>query len=303
MLNAGFTVGAVLAPALVAASLRYGGGRWAFDVVGAVALLLGTCLGRLPHVTLPLGKSDDDDDGAAAADDDAGWKTPPPRLLRGYHEGVARRELSAKAAFESRFLAAMCVVLCCITGCEHGMATWLSPYGIENGALSEARMAFMSSIYWGVMCAGRVLWAFMSGWVTSTWPMLFFDVACVLGSAALLLLCSVLPSAFEMLLWISAMGLGLGVSSVVPCVYSLPPEARVTMTPWAIALLNAASTVGETSFPYVIGLAFESKRYAVLGGLMSGCSLLTLLVSLGAHRSASLYALRRRFDFVQEFEI
>ena len=34
----------------------------------------------------------------------------------------------------------------------------------------------MSSVYWGVMCAGRVVWAAISGVITSTWPMLFFDV-------------------------------------------------------------------------------------------------------------------------------
>ena len=52
----------------------------------------------------------------------------------------------------------------------------LSPYGIEQGRLSEERMAMMSSVYWGVMCAGRVVWAAISGVITSTWPMLFFDV-------------------------------------------------------------------------------------------------------------------------------
>ena len=125
-------------------------------------------------------------------------------------------------------------MILCVTGCEHGLATWLSPYGIEQvmrhhtrahaivphhrlvpyrrtrkghdcfnpncfacclllaclaqGGLSEQRMAFMSSTYWGVMAAGRLMWTMISRVVSSTWPMLFFDVTCCLLSSLLLLL-------------------------------------------------------------------------------------------------------------------
>ena len=61
---------------------------------------------------------------------------------------------------------------------------------------------------------------------------------------------------FEPLLWLASVIMGLGVASGLPCVYSLPPEVSVPMTPWAIAVLNAASTAGEMSMPFVIGLAF-----------------------------------------------
>lgn len=68
------------------------------------------------------------------------------------------------------------------------------------------------------------------------------------------------PALFEPILWLATVLLGAGVASGLPCVYSLPPEAQVPMTPWAITVLNAASTAGETSFPYLIGLAFEKKQ-------------------------------------------
>ena len=35
--------------------------------------------------------------------------------------------------YERGFIAAMAIVIYCVTGCEHGLATWLSPYGIEPG--------------------------------------------------------------------------------------------------------------------------------------------------------------------------
>ena len=91
-----------------------------------------------------------------------------PRLLKSHHESMKNVEHRSRSRYEKGFIAAMSIVLCCVTGCEHGLATWLSPYGVEQGGLSEQRMAFMSSTYWGVMCAGRVVWAAVSGIVSST---------------------------------------------------------------------------------------------------------------------------------------
>ena len=74
------------------------------------------------------------------------------------------------------------------------------------------------------------------------------------------------------------------------------------MTPAAIAILNAASTLGETLFPYVIGLAFEIKQYTLLGGGMSACMLAALAVGVAARRAAHRHYLSRRlpseFDFL-----
>ena len=91
-----------------------------------------------------------------------------PRLLQRHSDSFRTLERRSRARYEASFIAAMSIVLCCVTGCEHGLATWLSPYGVEQGGLSEQRMAFMSSTYWGVMCAGRVVWAAVSGIVSST---------------------------------------------------------------------------------------------------------------------------------------
>ena len=154
------------------------------------------------------------------------------------------------------------------------------------------------------MCAGRLLWTAISGVVSSTWPMLFFDVLACLSASLLLLLCRVVGAssrAFEPMLWTSAMGLGLGVASGLPCVYSLPPEAQVQMTPWSITILNAASTLGETSFPYIIGLSFGRKHFWLLGALMSVSMALALAVAIAAWRSSVRVVLNRRLH-TNEFE-
>eukprot|EP00966_Prymnesium_polylepis_P301538 6967106-Prymnesium_polylepis.1 len=35
----------------------------------------------------------------------------------------------------------MCVILCCVTGSEHAVATWLSSFGVEVGQMSEETSA------------------------------------------------------------------------------------------------------------------------------------------------------------------
>jgi hypothetical protein len=73
------------------------------------------------------------------------------------------------------------------------------------------------------------------------------------------------------------------------------------MTPWSITVLNAASTLGETAFPYVIGLSFGRKHFWLLGGLMTASMALALLVALGAWRATVRAAYARRLAF-HEFE-
>lgn len=136
----------------------------------------------------------------------------------------------------------------------------------------------------------RLLWAVVSRYASSTWPMLFLDIVLCLGSSAVLVAGRFLGAgAFEPTLWIAAVGLGLGVSSGLPCVYSLPAEARVHLGPKAITVLNAASTLGETSMPYIIGLAFGKQHHWLLGALMTALMAAALTVATLSWRLAARY--------------
>ena len=68
------------------------------------------------------------------------------------------------------------------------------------------------------------------------------------------------------------------------------------LTPIAITVLNAASTLGETMFPYWVGQAFGRKQYLVLGNLLSISQLLALVVTWIVWRQARALAKIRRRD-------
>ena len=68
---------------------------------------------------------------------------------------------------ETLVIGSLCGGACGATGCEHALATWLAPFGAAKAGLGEERMALMSSSFWATMCAGRLLWAVLSGVVRS----------------------------------------------------------------------------------------------------------------------------------------
>ena len=122
VLNAGFTVGALIGPGLVALSLRYGGGRWAFFFIAAAAFCACALLGWQPGVLLPVTQRSSgmgQGSGSRIDSDLAGY---PPRF-----NGADKR-----LRYESLFTIAMSIVVYCITSTEHGMATWLSPFGTSR---------------------------------------------------------------------------------------------------------------------------------------------------------------------------
>ena len=66
--------------------------------------------------------------------------------------------------------------------------------------------------------------------------------------------------------------------------------------PWSITVLNAAATLGETAFPYVVGLAFGKKVFWTLGAIMSGSMVLSLAVSVAAWRQSQSVLFARRLE-------
>ena len=268
MINVGFTVGALVTPAVIAGAYHWGASCYvAWTVLAAFGCLCGAAfsVSILPVCTmLPT-----------TAPTQAGTQSTSADADRKSHEGD-RRGASAGAAhsgygsngcvrgrkvWASGLIGAMCAVLFCVTGAEHAVATWLPTYGHNTGNVDLGEMAMMSAAYWGMICAGRLIWAAVSGALASGFPALAFDGVLMLVSAALIADFSVgrlqhedrAASGGSSLLWVGTLGLGFGCSSSLPCAITLPSEAKVELTPDRLLALNLSGSAGEMLLPYVIG--------------------------------------------------
>ena len=155
------------------------------SLLRAGCVLLSAALAMQESVSVP---SSADADAAAAKDEDGG-ALPTLTSWQGHGRGSRGRRL-----YVGMFIGAMSLCLACNTGAEHSMATWLPALGTEVGGLSAQRMAVIASTYWGVMCAGRLAWTALSGLVSSTWPMIFFDLCASLIASLLLVMCALWPA-------------------------------------------------------------------------------------------------------------
>jgi|MDSW01.2.fsa_nt_gb hypothetical protein len=118
-------------------------------------------------------------------------------------------------------------------------------------------MAIMTSNFWMAMSAGRILWAVLSGLVSTAWPILVANTAVCLASSLCFLMCE-----SRVVLWAAAVGTGLGVSSTFPAALTLPPEYGVNPTARLVMGLQFAASAGEMSLPFVMGVFFQWERCA-----------------------------------------
>lgn len=125
-------------------------------------------------------------------------------------------------------------------------------------------MAIMTSNFWTAMSIGRIGWACFSGVVTSAWPALFANTLCCVISA----LAMFVPS--HALLWSSAMGVGLGVASSFPAAVTVPAEMGITMSPRMMTTLQLSASFGEMFCPFLMGIAFQFRRYSLFYTLILG---------------------------------
>ena len=208
----------------------------------------------------------------SGGDSDGGFSGHSTRSF-GFIAGFATRSPAHRRWV---LMVSTCMIGFFANGCEHAVATWLSPYGVRRCAVSEEAMAIMTSNFWSTMAAGRCAWAMFSTMILSTWPVLFFNGACCLLS------CLLFNAQSERLLWVGAMGAGVGVSSTFPALVTLAAELGIEMTPKMLATLQLTASGGEMAVPFLIGLLFQYRLYhcfAASNTIMQAISLVVLSLS------------------------
>jgi hypothetical protein len=278
MLNAGFTAGAVLTPAVISLALRRGGTSYpCFVVLALLAAFSGMTLaacqvlpgGAPPKQQLAEGRDEGRDEGREKGRDEGrdeamAREGAPPAATSDAAVSPPGPPRGAGITWRGHLIVS-CMLTClfCATGTEHAVGTWLPTLGTAYGGISPATMATMSSFFWATICAGRVGWWVLSQLITSAWPVLFLDGLAMLLAGVLFALYS--PARGPGLLWSACLLLGLGCASSLPCALTMPAEASLTLTPAMLTALNLAGTLGEMLAPYCIGLLLQRGWYQSVG--------------------------------------
>ena len=251
LLNAGFTAGAILTPAVVGLAIKLGGSSYTcFLVLAALSALTGVAISACDMladgVPVPVREEGGGDDGDMVAE-----------------RTQSRPDTSPTSQSSLFFVACMFAVLFCATGSEHVVGTWLPCLGADKGGLSMAAMAGMSSFFWATICAGRIGWVFLSTQIQSGWPVLAASGGTMMLAGALYVDYVARHGTWQ--LWLATFLLGLGCSSSLPCALTMPMEAQILLTPSVLMCLNLAGTVGEMVAPFLVGLALQQGVYRSLG--------------------------------------
>lgn len=289
-LNAGYTLGALATPALVALSLSQGGTIYpCFYALAGVALLAGCALATLgPHDVAP----------------------PPPveKVLpvQVAAEGPTAADRAAASTWRDRVVvASMCLVLFSVTGCEHGVATWLPTFGERVAKVPLQTSAMISAAYWGAICVGRLMWAALSHAVSSGWLVLAMDGATMLLSSLFFVALSATQAATHGLvadtraaqLLAGALIMALGFASSLPCAITMPSEAGVLVTPGRLLAMNLAGSAGESLMPFLFGAAFERGWDGAFGASLVMLNVAMLTATAVARRSTRRFK-RKESDVI-----
>lgn len=218
------TLGCLLSPLLVAASLSYTGGTApAFYATGVTAAVICASLFGIPSPPQPPRKEDD------AAE---------------YSPRTQQRDQRLTLLLQVFVFVCLFVMV----GTEHAFATWLPTYAVQRLGMTEAAAAVIASVFWTSLTAGRLVYIAVSTMGVGNWMSLL--VCFVLSLLSSLLLHAHTPTA----LWLAAAGLGAGLSAAYPAAYTLPAANGVILSPRQLTVLGFGFGAGEAFMPWFAGV-------------------------------------------------
>jgi fucose permease len=249
LVNVGFGVGALLAPALVG-TVIWLGGDWRLALVLASVLCLAVAL---PVLGLP----------ARTALHDHRDRHGIRRLLR-----------------DRRFLALMALT-CFYLPAEFGLSNWFSTYAVDARGFSEALGAACVSAFWAAITIGRLA---MSRSQLAERPAAVLPLAC--GAAgvcvALILITPSVGGAIGLLF-----GAGLAVSVIFPLCAAAATALYPADAGAALGLILGSSGLAEVALPLIMGRASSAAGTPAAGLVTVAASFGVCVVAALVFRSLS----------------
>ena len=136
-------------------------------------------------------------------------------------------------------------------GGEAGYGGWIYTYTISVGLGSETSAAYLTSVFWGALTAGRFI-AIPIASRLRPGTILTVDLAGCLFSVGAILMFPTSPAA----LWIGTIGAGVFMASIFPTMISLAQE-KLTVTGKITSWFFVGASTGGMILPWIVGQLFE----------------------------------------------
>ena len=211
-----FGVGALVAPAIVAWSIRGSNDvAMAYWVLALVSLPIASVLLLIPAAPDPV-----------------------------------RSTSQTASSTHFRLIALVAAVFACYVGAEVAYGGWISTYGVELGFGDAADTAYLASVFWGMLTFGRLLAIPIAARVRATTIIAIDFAVALLCIVAILCLPHSAP-----VLWIATGFFGLFLASIYPTLLVFSGE-RMQVSGQSTSWYMAASSIGSMTLPWIAGRSF-----------------------------------------------
>lgn len=212
-----FGVGAFLSPIIIAqALLRTGDITWAYWILALIALPIAAWVFRLP--------------------------SPAPQT-------VNKDDPTGQVNYVLVVLIVIFFFL--YVGAEVSYGGWIFTYTTAQNIAAEQTAAYLTSAFWGALTTGRLLAIPIAARFRPRVILLSDLLICLISVGVIL----AWPHSI-LAVWIGTLGIGAGMASVFPTIFSLA-ERRMVVTGQITSFFFVGASAGAMTLPWLIGQLFE----------------------------------------------
>lgn len=193
----------------------------------------------------------------------------------------ARRAANAAAEAEARkappvpklMVILIAILLFFYCGTDVGYGSWVYAYAVKRGLADETTAAYITSIFWAAITAGRLLGVVISSKVPPVWMMVTDMVGCIIATIGLVVFMD-----SSLALWVATTLFGLAMGSIFASAFSYPGYLGLRVTASDTMVLVIGVAVGEMAIPGFLGVIFDFTGYYMLPWCMLGLCIMQLLI-------------------------
>lgn len=246
-----FGIGALLSPIIVAQALSLSGEiRWAYWALGVLLLPILLWIVRIP--------------------------SPP------HKNNVSQDETKQSPKY---LLILIVLFFFLYVGAEGSFAGWIYSYTLSIGLGTETSAAYLTSLFWGALTAGRLLAIPISARLRPG-VILWIDlIGCVFSLA----LINLFPGSTN-ILFAGTIGTGIFMASVFPTLINLAQQ-KMAITGRITSWFFIGASSGGMFLPWLIGQLFEPAgpqvaMQAMLANMVIACILLAVIIRSGGKKAS-----------------